>query len=80
MAARGFKEKASLTPEEELKAAYFHLVVGWEQHDIAAFYSVNGGRVAEAVSKAKAAFWPKSKPSSASEGEQAGASVKTIAE
>lgn len=44
-----------LTPEEKLKAAYFHYVIGLDQHIIAAMFVVNPGRVAEAVKAVKQA-------------------------
>ena len=50
--------KGSLTPEEKIKVAHFHLIVGWKQHDLAAFLGVNSGRIAEAVTAVrKAVDW-----------------------
>ena len=40
--------KTALTPEEVLEVAYWHHVMGMKQHDIAAMYHLNAGRVAEA--------------------------------
>ena len=54
--ARGFVPKTDLTPEEKLAAAYSHLLCGVAQHDIAALYRVNSGRVAEAVSDVRIAL------------------------
>ena len=48
--------KPHLTPTEKLSAAYFHLVMGVDQHQIAAMYRVNQGRVSEAVSAARTAL------------------------
>lgn len=46
---------ASLTPEDKLKAAYYHLIGGLDQHLIAGMFFVNAGRVAEAVKDVRAA-------------------------
>ena len=40
--------KQSLTPEEVIKAAYFHVVMKLNQHDVAVILNVNQGRIAEA--------------------------------
>lgn len=40
--------KTTLTPEETLEVAYWHIVKGYPQHDLAAMFGVNPGRVAEA--------------------------------
>jgi hypothetical protein len=57
--ARGFEPKTDLTPEEKVKAAYFHLVVGWSQHDIANWCCVNSARVNDAVQAVRRAVeWP----------------------
>lgn len=45
------EHKTSLTPEEKIKAAYLHMIRGWDQQDIAIAFEVNIGRVNEAVSK-----------------------------
>jgi hypothetical protein len=47
--ARGFVRKAHLTPEEKLKCAYFHMIRGFAQSDLADLFNVNSGRVAEAI-------------------------------
>ena len=39
---------ASLTPEDVIKAAYFHYVMKLDQHEVATILNVNQGRVAEA--------------------------------
>ena len=41
-------KKTSLTFEEKITAAWAYHVKGIDQHTIAAMYSVNGGRIAEA--------------------------------
>jgi hypothetical protein len=56
MVARGHVPKADLTPEEKLRVAYFHLIVGWDQHDLASFYTVNPGRVNNAITTIKTAL------------------------
>ena len=38
-----------LTKSQKLAAAYFHLVRGIAQQDLAALYNVNQGRISEAV-------------------------------
>lgn len=40
--------KTQLTPEEAIEVAYWHHVRGYPQHDLAALFHVNAGRVAEA--------------------------------
>jgi hypothetical protein len=56
------QHKASLTPEERIRAAYAHLILGVDQHTVAAIMGVNPGRVNEAVSSIRtAAQDPKSK-------------------
>ena len=39
---------ASLTPEEILRVAHAHLVLGIEQHHLASIMGVNSGRINEA--------------------------------
>jgi len=39
---------ASLTPEDVIRAAYFHYVMKLDQHEVATILNVNQGRVAEA--------------------------------
>lgn len=46
---RGHEEKGALTPREKLKVAYAYVIMGISQHDLAALFEVNQGRVAEAV-------------------------------
>lgn len=46
---RGFETKASLTPREKIKVAYAYEIMGISQHDLAALFEVNQGRVAEAI-------------------------------
>ena len=41
--------KTQLTDLEKVEVAYWHIVRGYPQHDLAAMYKVNAGRVAEAV-------------------------------
>ena len=58
--ARGFEPKTELTPEQRVKVAYFHLINGWSQHDLAAYEGVNSARVAEAIDAVrKAVEWTK---------------------
>lgn len=41
--------KTELSPEEKIKAAYLHHVLGWPQADIAiVFDGINQGRISEA--------------------------------
>lgn len=42
-------QKQALTTEEAIKAAYLHVVEGIDQHVIAVAFSVNHGRVNEAI-------------------------------
>jgi hypothetical protein len=57
--ARGFTPKAALSPAEKLTVAYFHLVRGIAQHDLASLQGVNPGRVAEAIADVRTAIgWP----------------------
>jgi len=46
---RGHENKTSLTPREKIKAAYAYEIMGIAQHDIAALFEVNQGRVADAI-------------------------------
>lgn len=46
---RGHSPKRTLTPEERLRAAYAHDILGVDQHTISALFGVNQGRVAEAI-------------------------------
>lgn len=57
-------KRANLTPEEQLIAAYHHLVVGLEQQDIASMFQVNIGRVNDAVKAARHAFGYTASPTS----------------
>lgn len=41
-------QKTALTFEEKVTVAWAHYVKGYPQHDLAALYNVNAGRVAEA--------------------------------
>ena len=43
------KPKTKLTANEKIEVTYWHLVRGYPQHDLAAMYKVNAGRVAEAI-------------------------------
>jgi len=56
-------KKTALSPEEQIKAAYLHLVAGLEQQFIAShiFDGVNIGRVNEACKAVKAAVTPRRK-------------------
>lgn len=42
------QNKTALTFEEKITVAWAHYVKGYPQHDLAAIYNVNAGRVAEA--------------------------------
>ena len=57
------KDKTALTSEEKLKAAYFHIVRGVDQHVLADMFNVNPGRIAEAVSAVRVAIGMPSKKS-----------------
>jgi hypothetical protein len=39
----------ALDPEMNLRFAWAVLILGYNQHDVAALFNVNGGRVAEAI-------------------------------
>ena len=45
----------SLTPEERIKAAYFHFILGMDQALVAHVLATNSGRVAEACMAVKLA-------------------------
>jgi hypothetical protein len=53
---RGHVAKTDLTPDEKLSAAYWYLIGGISQHDIAALYHVNPGRINEAVAAIRKAI------------------------
>lgn len=58
--ARGHEPKTDLLPSERLKCAYFHLVRGWSQQDLADLFNVNSARVNEAIDAVrKATEWSK---------------------
>jgi hypothetical protein len=46
--------KTALTPDEVLRVAFAHLLYGVDQHALAMLFTVNPGRIAEAV---KAIEW-----------------------
>lgn len=46
---RGFEPKASLSPEEKLKAAYLHDIVGLDYQTLTIVFGVNPARIAEAI-------------------------------
>lgn len=52
---RGHEAKGFLTPREKLKVAYAYEIMGIAQHDLAALFEVNQGRVAEAIKAVMAA-------------------------
>lgn len=52
---RGHSPKRALTPEERLRAAYAHDVMGVDQHIISALFGVNQGRAAEAITAVREA-------------------------
>lgn len=45
-----------VTGDMNLRMAWAHLILGMDQHDVAALFSVNAGRVAEAVKAARLAM------------------------
>jgi len=54
---RGYREKTDLDPEEKLTAAYFYLIRGISQHDLASILGgVNSARVNEAISAVRKAL------------------------
>lgn len=53
---RGHEPKTALTPDEKIKAAYLHEVMGVDQHILAAAYGVNPGRVNEALRDIRSAI------------------------
>lgn len=53
---RGHETKSCLTPREKLKVAYAYEIMGIAQHDLAALFEVNQGRVAEAIKAVMAAI------------------------
>ncbi len=56
---RGFELKSTLTPEEKIKAAAAHDLLGVDLHVLAFIFGVNQGRVAEAITEIrKAAGFP----------------------
>lgn len=54
--ARGHEQKTKLEPVEKLICAYFHLVRGIAQQDLADLFRVNSGRVNEAISDLRTAL------------------------
>lgn len=50
--------KTALAPDEKLRVAFAHMVLGVDQHTLAAMYGVNSGRVAEAVTAVRQALEP----------------------
>jgi hypothetical protein len=46
---RGFEPKASLSPEDKLKAAYLHEIVGLDYQTLTIIFGVNPGRIADAI-------------------------------
>lgn len=56
---RGFEPKVSLSPEEKIKCAAAHELLGVDQHILAFIFGVNQGRIAEAITEMrKAAGYP----------------------
>lgn len=49
-------KKTNLTPTEQLRVAYLHLIDGLPQHTLAQVFGVNQGRVNEAVAIARRAY------------------------
>jgi hypothetical protein len=54
--ARGHKPKTRLDPKQKLTCAYFHMIRGMAQQDLADLFGVNSGRVNEAVSAVRQAI------------------------
>ena len=52
--ARGFNPNTKLNPMQKLTCAYFHLIRGLAQQDLADLFGVNAGRVNEAISEIRA--------------------------
>lgn len=52
---RGFETKGALTPEEKLKAAAAHDLLGVAQHHLAFIFGVNQGRINEAIKEVREA-------------------------
>ena len=42
--------KTKLSSEEKIEVAYWHIVRGYPQHDLAAMFRINAGRISEAIS------------------------------
>jgi hypothetical protein len=53
--ARGHIGKTALTPREKLKVAYFYLVRGVAQQELADIFEVNQGRINEAITDVRLA-------------------------
>lgn len=53
---RGFEPKASLSPEEKLKAAYLHEIAGLDYQTLTIIFGVNPGRIADAISAVREAI------------------------
>lgn len=51
----GGEPKTELTPREVLVVAYQHLIVGTDQHKLAAQFNINQGRINEAIKVIKEA-------------------------
>lgn len=52
---RGFEPKASLSPEEKLKAAYLHEITGLDYQTLTIIFGVNPGRIADAITAVREA-------------------------
>jgi len=50
------QNKTALTFEEKITVAWSHYVKGYPQHDLAAMFNVNAGRVAEACTAVRDAL------------------------
>jgi len=46
-----------VSPELRLRMAWAHIILKMDQHDVAALFSVNPGRVAEAVKGVRSAIY-----------------------
>lgn len=53
---RGFEPKASLSPEEKLKAAYLYEIAGLDYQTLTIIFGVNPGRIADAIKAVREAI------------------------
>jgi hypothetical protein len=53
---RGHTEKTKLTPEEKLRVAHAYLILGVSQHALVSLFTVNQGRINDAISDVRRAL------------------------